>query len=364
MSFGLTGRAIMQARKILQHAAKTLAYCVFCLVVLMAALELFYRFQVVDTYAPELRRNNRAEDLAPGQPGAGPTILVLGDSFSVTLANYPSLMRKACGDCRIINSAIGGAGIIQANLVAEHRFRQFSPQIMIYQAYVGNELFDVRYPSAWGRVSLVRNLYWTVAQHLRSIGFLNYRAGHLFSPAEDRSQATDGPGSPAGALTSNPAEFSTQRYYWRTQIHFRAEPTHLQDAVLLHDSRREDFNAFLDELRRLLEHCQAPDCRAYVLVIPHSAQVWPRYLEHMRQLGAQIDNPEALQAETYPFINELRRFLEEDGQGIVDVIDPLPALREHEARGEAMYYANDAHLNPAGQAVVAKLVLEKLGLVK
>ena len=48
-----------------------------------------------------------------------------------------------------------------------------------YQVYVGNDLFDIRYPTNWHTISPARNIYWFLANHLRVVGYLNYRLRHV-----------------------------------------------------------------------------------------------------------------------------------------------------------------------------------------
>jgi hypothetical protein len=40
------------------------------------------------------------------------------------------------------------------------------------------------------------------------------------------------------------------------------------------------------------------------------------------------------------------------------VVDPLAAFQAAEARGQALYRNNDIHLTPAGQALVAELLID------
>jgi len=64
---------------------------------------------------------------------------------------------------------VGGTGIFQTLMIAPGRLRRFHPSVLVYQIYVGNDLFDVRYPVSWRRLSIARNVYWTAANHLRSL---------------------------------------------------------------------------------------------------------------------------------------------------------------------------------------------------
>ena len=154
---------------------KTLLLALMVLVSLglaLLGLEWLYRLQLVDTYRPELHTFNPAQVLAPN---ARPTLLVMGDSFTASRTSYAGILQDTLQEWRVINAAVSGTGVLQALYMAPQRFAQFHPSIFLYQVYVGNDLFDIRYPTNWRTISLVRNVYWFLASHLRIIGYLNYR---------------------------------------------------------------------------------------------------------------------------------------------------------------------------------------------
>ena len=49
------------------------------------------------------------------------------------------------------------------------------------------------------------------------------------------------------------------------------------------------------------------------------------------------------------------------GYGDVQVLNPLPMRREARAK-QAVYYANDEHLNPHGQQALATFLVQQLNL--
>src|SRR5215470_6968422 len=139
-------------------------------------LEWAYRAQIVDTYRPELQAFNPAQVLVDN---GRPTLLLMGDSFTAGRTSYAGLLQETLQEWRVINAAVSGTGVLQTLYMAPHRFAHFHPRIFVYQVYVGNDLFDIRYPTNWRTISPLRNLYWLLANHLRVIGYLNYRLGHL-----------------------------------------------------------------------------------------------------------------------------------------------------------------------------------------
>jgi hypothetical protein len=122
-------------------------YLLFVLLVSLAVLEGLYRWQVVDTYSPELRTLNSPEDLSAD---SRPTVLIMGDSFTASSGSYAGILKQMVPQLRIINGGVSGTGVVQAEFMARHRFHAFHPSIFIYQIYVGNDLLDIRYPVNWG----------------------------------------------------------------------------------------------------------------------------------------------------------------------------------------------------------------------
>lgn len=304
----------------------------------LLGIEALYRWQLVDTYAPEMRALNPPDVLAST---AKPTLLVMGDSFTASRGSYAGILQDTLPNWRVVNAAVSGTGVLQALYMAPHRFGRFRPSTFVYQVYVGNDLFDIRYPTDWRTVSAVRNLYWMVANRLRVVGFVNYRIAQLGRP-------------PAGVAAANADTFSVDRYDARVKIMLRAEPSLLEDSIL---ARRTEYVGFLNRLADLLAYCEPETCRAYVLVIPHVSQVNDASVTHMTELGARFANPAAVRALDYPFLTRLReRFA---GSPNIRIVDPLGRLREAEAR-QPVFNANDEHLNAAGQREIAALLQQQL----
>jgi hypothetical protein len=237
--------------------------------VVILLLEAAYRFAMFDPYGPELRAYNSVEDLATKIPAR--TVLVMGDSMTAGARSYPALMRGAIPDLRVINAGIPGSGILQANIVAAKRFREFDPDVFLYQITVGNDLLNLRYPIHWRKVSFARNVYWSVVHRLRLIEYLNYRSGQLAFSIRHREflrdRAAGGPPEPR-SCGYDPDEFDPLEYTKRIRIYFQADPGYLEDQVLVRASRERDFERLLDGLQRLLRHCDPESCRSFLLLVP------------------------------------------------------------------------------------------------
>jgi hypothetical protein len=321
-------------------------------------LEWVYRAQLVDTYQPELHTFNPEQMVAPA---GKPTLMVMGDSFSAGRTSYAGIWQDTLQEWRVINAAVSGTGVLQALYMAPRRFARFHPAIFLYQVYVGNDLFDIRYALNWHSISPGRNIYWFLANHLRVVGYLNYRLRQVKETlTSSQPQALSLRAATAATSTTDPpTAFAVEHYNTRVKIYLRAEPSLLEDSILVQGSRRHDYAIFLEQLAQLLAHCQQEVCQAYILVIPHVCQVDEAYLTYMRQLGAHFTNPAAMRLPEYPFLVGLRARFTSWPQ--VHIVSPLSMLREVH-RQQAVYYTNDEHLNPHGQQTLAAWLAQQLRL--
>jgi hypothetical protein len=333
-------------------------------VLLLLLVEAIYRWQLVDSYGTELRTFNPPSALAETDR---PTLLIMGDSLTAGRGSYPDLLRVARPDLRVVNAGLPGTGLVQAQITAPHRFRTFRPAYFVYQLNVRNDLLNLRWPVAWGRLSLARNLYWTLAERFRSMEFVNYRLGQLrFRLHHQRTANGEAPltvsgvaGGPSACEWRHEA-IDVAAYGPRSRFLVEAWPDLVEQQVLLEGVWRETFQELLDRLPQLLGHCDPADCRAWLLVVPDAIQVDARYVELMERMGGTVKHPEAVLGDEPPFLAGLRDWAEGQGDVRVRIVDPLAALRRLEEQGRRAYYALDPHLNACGQEILGQQLLEAL----
>jgi hypothetical protein len=318
---------------------RRIAFAGVMLLFLLGMLELFYRNQWIDTYRRELRALNPDLD----QPSTRKKVLVMGDSFSAAPNSWVNVLRNRHPELQFINSSVPGTTIFQANLMLAGRLAQFHPDLLIYQVYVGNDLFDLRYPLNWGEISLGRNLYWWAANHWRSLGWLNYALGQF-------KREIAAPDFAQGKVDEG--EFDPAKYSERERLYLQAEPGLLAGEVLLEGDRAGDMEDYAVYMREFIETARLAQVPTVLLVLPHCAQVHERYGARMKQVGAlgmaapQFYNPD------FPFMQKINSLCHSSTLSI----NALPSLREYEKANCPMYYLHDGHLNDAGQVVVADLV--------
>jgi len=332
----------------------------------LLALELVYRKQIINFYKPELTTFNLPTDLEKKEKSS--TILCMGDSFTAGLYSYPAYLREIKPNYRVINGGIPGTGIKQALYAADYNFSQFDPELFIYQVYVGNDLLDIRYPVNPEKLTLSRSTYWTLANQLRSISFLNYRLGQIlskqnssisFDPTVIQQGVTKLDSSITEQGESLHEQFSPALYSLRDQIYLQAEPELIDNHVMLNPARAKEFEIFKEDLLELLSYCQQPKCRAIVVLIPHASQVNSRYRSDLETLGAKFSSEFGKDSEEYPFFLKTKEFLQSTTLENITLLNVLPEFQKHENLGVPLYYANDPHLNQTGQALLANIVAEQ-----
>ncbi len=302
-------------------------------------LEIFYRNQWIDTYKRELRALNVEVDAVFSKK----RVLVMGDSFTAAPNSWVNALRLRHPGVQFVNSAVPGTSIFQANLMLAGRLETFRPDLLIYQVYVGNDLFDLRYPLNWSEIGFLRNIYWAAANHLRGLGWFNYALGQ-FKRGIQNSDFAQG--------KVNEGEFDPTKYSERDRLYLRAEPGLIAGEVLLEGDRADDMVDYAALMKEFLATTVQARVPVIVLVLPHCAQVHPRYGARMKQVGALGMGAPQFYNVDYPFMQQITAL---GGRNAL-FINPLSGLRECEEADRAMYYLHDAHLNDAGQELVADLV--------
>lgn len=319
------------------------AYLILCLACFLLVFEGIYRYQLIDFFQPELRANNRPGDL---RDATRKTLLAMGDSFSAGPDTWVAFLRQNLPNYRVICSAVPATGVFESLFMAPRRFREFHPQVFIYQIYVGNDIQDIRRPLNWRTMTLPRYMYGFMCSYLdlRSLTFANYRLAQLLrSSGAETEQNADPPFSPA-------------TYPVSVTIYTQAEPANLEDTVLARGERGRDVATLIDGIKKLVSYA-GPQCHKYVVVIPDPSQVSDVYLEHFQQLGAQVRDPQGLRRDGYPLLIRLKEGLAAAG---VKVLNPLPLFQGQERQGQRLYYQNDSHLKPVGQSLLGEFILGQL----
>ena len=344
-------------RWFLRHPVIALvAVNVFAMLGAALVFELAFRCQVVDFYATELRSFNAADLMADD---SRPTVLVLGDSFSAGLDRYPFWLQDRLGPSwRVVNGGIPGITAGQASFVLENRLVRFSPRLVVYQTYVGNDLLDIRHPISWRKNNPLRNGYWVLTDGgWTSLAFLNYRLGQIKNRFLGSVIRPASSAAPEAVAELDRQPFSVTRYRAWERILLAADPWIIERQIAVTGSIEPAWRAYSEHVQSMVRRCRREGIRLIVVVIPHCTQIHQRYRERFAALGARFDRPEALAADEYPFVTRLRADVENTPH--VVVLDSLEALRRAEAMGRATYRNNDDHLNDDGQQILGHFLFEQ-----
>lgn len=320
-----------KVKSILRRIGRWSLWALVMLVFTLLLAELCFRWQVVDFYHREWTLLNEGVQRKPVR------VLVMGDSFTASPDGWVKTLRDSLPEVAVYNAAIPGTGLFQAVAIARRRFRQAQPRLLVYQVYAGNDLFDLRYP-AGGASGLGRKIYWSMANRLRILNYINYRWGQSLGQPQFADLKNAAASAPADA------------YNEREKTLLRAEPGLYRDQVMLSGDRAADFDYFISKMESLISYA-SDSCKVLVVFIPHCAQVSPMHYEKIKAIGAELWPAFEEGSSRFPFYEKTAAHFE--GREGVRILSALPILRDHPQR-DSLYYWLDPHLNPQGQQVLGK----------
>ncbi|MDB4728528.1 hypothetical protein OAF63_07025 [Saprospiraceae bacterium] len=329
---------------LLKKITRYLLYFAFLFITVLLLLEVTYRNYWVDFYGGNLKGLNATTILNDNKK---PTLLIIGDSFTADQNSYVRGLRNAFPNHRIINSAVPGTCARQHALMMRKRVKQFSPDLFIYQTYVGNDLLDWRHPLSSPNISFLRKCYWWLSDRLYVVGYINTKLPHLRQAIFNDIPMDIDP----KVLQA----FSPEKYSSRSKMLFQAEPNLVENSVLLKNGRQNDLEELAFSIQGMIGEL-SKECKVLILPIPHAMQLGDPYLKQFQQIGATVNAPTDLIVDEYPFIKYLQSNLITDR---IFMVNPLLALREKNIT-EPVYYNNDPHLNPVGQEIISDVLVEYL----
>lgn len=329
-------------KRLLTKGIKWTTYGLYVILAAKALLELAFRYQWIDFYASELKGLNPGSVLCA--PPEKSRILLLGDSFSAQPESYVNTLRDSLPGTEIVNAAVPGTGIREAAIIAADKIKRFPPDVLVYQVYVGNDLWDIRKSYDSPRISWLRKIYWFLSDYSLSLRYLNYKAGQLKHrtgvAVETRELKQDIP-------------FSRARYSRREQLLFQAEPGLIRNSILASGGREKDLKVWLEKMDALLAGLPERTKTIVLLLVPHCAQVNDFYRQNLEALEAVTAGLETVQAD-YPFLRQITEHYAGDRR--VKICSPLPWFQQNDAPGSRLYYENDPHLNGRGHRVLGRMI--------
>jgi len=321
-----------------------LIYILFLICSVTLLLEGSYRLYLFDFYGSNLRALNPSEAFVEDDRE---TILVIGDSFSADLNSYVGHLRNSFPEKQIINAAIPGTCPKQHQLLFNRRIKRFKPQTLIYQLYVGNDLFEWRHPSGNGQISTARQVYWWLSDRIWVLGYINAKLPHIRQAFFQDL--------PTGLDPKILEAYHPDRYSGRSKIQFKAEPNLIEASILLKGKRKKDMRSMTKAIQDMIANVPV-DCQVYILVMPHCMQIGDPYQQRMQEIGASMEQADEITKHNYPFLTNLKKAVRHPH---IQWINPLPLLQAADST-QAVFYENDPHLNPYGQQLVGELLVEKL----
>jgi len=295
--------------------------------IVLFSLEICYRYQIIDFYASELKQLNSKEELSK----TNVDLLVFGDSFGAGKNNYIEQLKNKNPDLVIINSSVVGFGVIETNIIAQKRIKRFNPKKIAYQIYEGNDLLDVQNPIDWRHYSFLKNVFWKTSNHIRFLGFLNFRL-KVFNRNQRISSGVELQGD----------------YAIRTKIFLDGNPNYIQDITEINppfDKAKKRWDGYF---HRFINRAKVQTENIAIYAIPHCTQVGNDYLEIYNRLNENfkehnLDCPSN-------FSLEIAGYCQKQG---VEFIPLCNSLIRSENKNKNNYYAFDPHFNENGQTLLA-----------
>ncbi|GAB5528405.1 MAG: hypothetical protein Roseis3KO_01820 [Roseivirga sp.] len=308
----------------------------------MLLFEASFRLYLIDFYSRGFEFLNSDFE----QKETEKALMIVGDSFSAFKEGYPQTLSDSLSSFNIRNISVPGTSIREQYLFGRHHIKKEKPDVLIFQFYVGNDLFSWSHLPPEGDISFLRNNYWNVSEYLWSLNFINYRLAYL--RAKNLSVSRDS----SWHNVFNPEKFSKRDF-----IYFRAEPDLVENAAYLANGRFQDLESYMHRMDQLFGYADS-NCKIYIVLVPHAAQVNEIYQERTKKLGAEFSSEFQVGQEHYPLFDQMVSFFSGDNR--VEVLNPISIFKESEELGMEVYFKNDSHLTLEGQRVLGHFLLEHL----
>ncbi len=233
-------------------------------------------------------------------------------------------------------------------VIAADKIKRFPPDVLIYQVYVGNDLWDIRKTWSSPHISLLRKFYWKLSDYSLSLRYLNYRSGQFRSIIGESVEKQE---------LKHDIPFSASLYSRREQMLLQADPTLIRDSIRASGKRRKDLETWFKKLDELLSVLPSRTQKIVLLILPHCVQVNDFYRTNLESLGGLPLGREIQEAQ-YPFIELIQQHYANQPQ--VSVYSPLPVFQRGDSTGHRLYYENDPHLNDLGHLILGQALVEYL----
>jgi hypothetical protein len=307
-------------------------------------MEVAFRYQIIDFYTASFRALNPKKPLPSSK-----NILVFGDSFLAHTPSFLDSIQIEKTDYQFINCAVSGIGIKETNCIAYRKTKEYPPSAIIYQIYLGNDLWDIRKKWNTQNISYTRNIYWKISNYSLFLRYFNYRLGQFKKFTKI--------GIDMERKEMNIKTFSAKKYSERERVIFSAEPNLIENSVFLENGREKDMEILVEGIEKMIQYAENQAIPVYILLIPHCAQVNSFYKDNMQQIGATFSQKNIFEP-NYPFVSRLQTHFSANKN--VKILNPLTYFQANDTPENRLYYANDPHLNDNGHIILAKWLKESL----
>lgn len=309
-------------------------------------------------------RGLREREIPLEKPIGTRRILVLGDSFvqgsevsvdtTVTRQLETLLNERNTGQTEVINAGVGGFGTAQEELLLKHEAIEYNPDVVVLVFYVGNDVANNGFRIQGNPTERTKPFYVLdndkklrllsfTYRHPREEGWLEtLRRESLVFGVLDTGVFGKAPTSPSG-------EDDDLDQFTRVLLG-RHIPVYRDTLTRAWSEGWDVTEVILDSMRDV---AAAHGAQFLLVDAPSKWEIYPddwaelRSRHRLAESGWDLDGPR----------RRLAAIAERDG---ISYLDVRPALRASAPNGPRLFYRNDVHWTPAGHAVVARALADRL----
>jgi hypothetical protein len=276
-------------------------------------------------------------------------LLILGDSFVMKGGPMDAVLLKELASYHLAvwNFAKPATGPFDALIDAKENVRNVRPDIILMCLFVGNDISDTeRFLDSHANETGLRRLRRALLRRLYLYRFLRYDLTRGRVPEFPKNPEVD----PAIMELYRKGRLPNP---WWLMVSPKHKARLVGDNLLLNNSASQRAtDAIEGAIREVHRLCQEVGSQLLVVVFPDTLQVSRDNFDFFHKLGVALDDR--------TLVTDLpqRRWKAVGDSLGVPVVDMLPEFRNR--RSQRLYLQYDMHLNEAGNALAAELIMKSL----
>lgn len=299
------------------------------------------------------------EDFVHEKPAGTYRIAAIGDSFTEAFdvdvdKSFSALIATQLTDAhqtpyQVYNFGISGSGSTLEYLTYTKYAQSYSPDLVLWQIYLGNDLADdllLRADSLSTSTATTTTTTETHTGYLRSFLSNTFQSPRFFIREFEKISAVHEMLARYGIVSRMLSHYDEERTYpFVYDVYNSGETTVFT----------KNFSHMCDSVKEFNKETTAHGTRLVVLIIPAREEVIDE------EWNAILEQYPTMKDKTWDRLlpqKQLKKCLEQEG---VSYVDMYPVFKQQIASGAPrMYYYTDQHINGVGHETVSKSVVDYL----